>query len=55
LGCYATATAICRMQDYRSAWKALSEGTIDIRRMLCGLRAKVLESGQSERINYGAE
>ena len=33
-----------------SAWKALGEGTIDIRRMLCGLRAKVLESGQPERI-----
>ena len=36
-----------------SALSALSEGTIDIRRMLCGLRAKVLESGQPERINHG--
>ena len=32
-----------------SVWKGLSEGTIDIRRMLCGLRAKVLESGPPER------
>ena len=36
-----------------SVWKALSEGAIDIRRMLCGLRAKVLEPGQPERINHG--
>ncbi len=27
-------------------WKTLSEQTIDIRRMLCGLRAKVLEPAQ---------
>jgi len=38
-----------------SVWKTLSEGTTDIRRMLCGLRAKVLESGQPERINHGAQ
>jgi len=38
-----------------SVWKALSEGAIDIRRMLCGLRAKVIESGQPERINHGAQ
>ena len=38
-----------------SVWKALSEGTTDIRRMLCGLRAKVLESVQPERINHGAQ
>ncbi len=33
-----------------SEWMALSEATIDLRRMLCGLRAKVLESGQRESI-----
>ncbi len=36
-----------------STWKALSGETIDIRRMLCGLRAKVLESVQPEAINHG--
>jgi four helix bundle protein len=34
-------------------WKALSEATIDLRRMLCGLRAKVLDSGQQESIKHG--
>ncbi len=34
-------------------WKALTEETIDTRRMLCGLRAKVLESDLSQSINHG--
>ncbi len=29
-------------------WKTLFEETIDMRRMLCGLRAKVLEAAQPE-------
>ena len=32
-------------------WKALTDETIDIRRMLCGLRAKVLESERSKSIS----
>lgn len=32
-------------------WKPLSEATIDLRRMLCGLRAKVLEPGAPESTN----
>ncbi|MEO5588007.1 MAG: four helix bundle protein [Gemmatimonadaceae bacterium] len=34
-------------------WKSLSEETVDIRRMLCGLRAKVLETRQAESLNHG--
>jgi len=34
-------------------WKALTEETIDIRRMLCGLRAKVLASGLSQPQHNG--
>ncbi len=36
-----------------SEWKSLSEETVDIRRMLCGLRAKVLEAGRAESVNHG--
>lgn len=33
------------------SWQMLTEETIDIRRMLCGLRAKVLESKLSQSIS----
>jgi len=36
-----------------SEWKALSGVTIDVRRMLCGLRRKVLEPGLRGSINHG--
>ncbi len=34
-------------------WRGLTEETIDTRRMLCGLRSKVLESELSQSISHG--
>lgn len=36
-----------------SEWQALTSETIDVRRMLCGLRAKVLASELSGSISHG--
>jgi four helix bundle protein len=34
-------------------WKTLTEETIETRRMLCGLRARVIESDRSQSTNHG--